>query len=130
MKKLIVLAMLAIPMVVWAQSTMFPEKEAQNKARACIPVAGTAQEVTSTAGASDTSTELNPSSLYMLVCDEDAYVEWGTTSAGTVAASGNFILYRKVMMYFATGKTNTDDANFFAARNVTTDGSCWLLECR
>jgi hypothetical protein len=94
--------------------------------RPCIYAAGAAQEVTSLAATSDSSTVLEVPGAYMITCDEEAYVRFGATAP--TAVSGDFIFRKDVTYFFGTG----GDAGiaYVAARNVTTNGSCWLLECR
>jgi hypothetical protein len=92
--------------------------------RTCIHATGAAEVVTATAAASDASISLIPNTRYTMVCRENAWVRWGTTAP--TAASGDFFMPANVLWTFQT----SDTLLFAAARNVTSDGSCYLLECR
>lgn len=98
---------------------------AQSQQVNCTPRPAGAEEVTSTAAASDTSSELQPNMIYWLKCDTAAYIDT-SNSATCTAASGDFKLPADVLFPFLT----TRATRYMCARNVTVDGSCWLWECR
>ena len=91
---------------------------------ACTPVPASAEEITSTAAASDTSTQLTSFTRYWLRCDTAAYIDSSTTTC--TAASGDWKLPADTIVDLLT----TDTIRYFCARSVTTDGSCWLLKCQ
>lgn len=107
-----------------AQTTQMGQREATNEARDCLFKVGAAEEITSTTGASDSSAALTKNSRYLVKCDSEGYVRWGTSAA--TAASGDFKLPQDTVLPFRTN----DTVIYFAARSVSVSGSCWVLECQ
>ena len=109
-----------------ADPNWFSDGRSLNMSRACVYATGAAEEVTATAAASDASAQLNDESTFMINCDNEVWIRWGATAP--TAASGDFKLEANTILFFGTGGKN--DIRFVAARNVASDGSCWVLECQ
>lgn len=103
----------------------FSERQSANFTRPCTPKPAGTEEVTSTAGASDTSSALTVGVVYYMKCDTAAYVDTSTTSSCT-AASGDMKLPADTILPILT----TANVRYLCARNVTSDGSCWITECQ
>ena len=121
------LTLLLVGGVALAQSKMFPEKEAINKARAQIPVAGAPTDTLTVTAASDSSTELSPNTVYMFTCGEDTHVRWSDTSTCTAVAT-DFRLNGGTIIYFATGPG--EEANWVCGIRNAVDGTCYINEVR
>lgn len=92
--------------------------------QACTPVAGAAEEITATTGASDASAALTQLKVYYMKCDTEAYVRWGSTAP--TAAAGDFKLPADTVLPFAT----TVATRYVAAKSVSVSGSCWIIACQ
>ena len=127
MKYLIATAVILFSVTIYAQSKIYPEKEAINKARAQIPVAGAPTDTLSPTGASDTSTQLAKNAVYMFTCGEDTHVRWCNSSTCTAVAT-DFRINSGVIIYFATGPTT--EARYIAGIKNVTNGTCYINEMR
>ena len=92
--------------------------------RACVPKAGAATAIACTASASASSGALTADSRYLIQCEHDAYLVWGTSAA--TATSSGFIIPRRVAFDFATD----DTVLYVACLNVDSDGACRYIECQ
>lgn len=113
--------------VALAQSRMFPEKEAVNKSRAQIPVAGAPADTLTISAASDKSTALSKNSVYMFTCGTDTHVRWSDTATCTAVAT-DFRINSGVIIYFATGPGT--EATYVCGIRNSADGTCYINEVR
>lgn len=113
--------------LVFAEAENLSERQAANQTRACIPVIGdSAVTLAATTGADADSGALDAGSVYMLQCDTDAWLRWGTSAVTAVA--DDWLQPAGVVSYFSTGGA-TNLATHVSALSVSSNGDCRLLRC-
>jgi len=110
-----------------AQSRMYSEREAQNKARAQIPVAGASANFSPTA-ASASGSQLSSNTVYMITCSQDAHIRWNDAGATCTAVATDFLLTAGTIIYWATGPYG--EADIVCGIRDAVDGVCYTLEVR
>ncbi|MEM6533919.1 MAG: hypothetical protein AAF654_14960 [Myxococcota bacterium] len=118
---------LALAGLVSAQVENLDERRASNLTRACIPAIGDVAVTLAATTATDAdSGALGLGSVYMLQCDTDAWIRWG--SSAVTAAADDWKQPAGVVSYFATGAAGRK-ANHVSALSVSADGDCRLMQC-
>jgi hypothetical protein len=113
--------------VAYAQTQQFNATEAANLTRACAPKPGASViRMQATTSADADSGALGYNRLYMMMCDTDAWVRWGSTAAD--AAAHDWKLPAHMILFFLSG--GSGNAVHVSAKSVTSNGDCRLLECR
>lgn len=110
-----------------AQTKTYSSSEAQNKARAQIPVAGASTNISITAATAAIASARTANAVYMLTCNTDTHVRWANSSTCT-AVNTDFLLTAGTVIYYAVGPAL--EASYICGIRDTADGTCYVLEVR
>lgn len=110
-----------------AQTKMYANQEAANKARAQIPVAGASTNITITNASAKIASVRTANAIYMLTCNTDTHVRWANSTTCT-AVTTDFLLTAGTIIYYAVGPAL--EASWICGIRDTADGTCYILEVR
>ena len=128
-RTLLILAILGIPAFVYAQTKKVElqgRTEALNNTRACYPKIGdVALTLAATTGADADSGALNMDSMYMMSCDTDAWIRFG--SAAVTAVADDWLCRTGEVYFIPTG--GPERLAHISALSSSSNGDVRLIEC-